>query len=303
MSWTLTGDLGDYLAAAGRFLRADPVQHTIELAAVEQMARGLGGFGSPGPLFGWWRPGDGPVTAAALHTPPYPVLVTPLPAGAAAALARGLLARGRALTGVNGSHAGSAGFAAAWAELTGAGSLVIRRSRLYRLGTLTPLAPLSPGPGPGRGSGPGGSGPGGAARRATAADRDLLIGWMAAFAAETGDSPGPSPAEIDDELSYGGLILWEADGVPVSVAGFKRPAAGVTRIGPVFTPPGQRRHGYAAAVTVAVTQAALDAGAAAVVLFTDLASPASNALYPRLGYQPVADRTMLGFTPGRPPGG
>jgi len=33
-----------------------------------------------------------------------------------------------------------------------------------------------------------------------------------------------------------------------------------------------------------------------VVLFTDLATEASNALYPRLGYQPVADLTVLGFT-------
>jgi GNAT superfamily N-acetyltransferase len=280
MAWTLTGDLGEYLAAAGGFLRSDPVQHTIELAAVEQMqVRGLAAFGSPGPLFGWWRPRDGPVTAAALHTPPYPMLVTPLPAGAAPPLARGLLARGRDPGGVNGEQLDSARFAAAWAELTGAGFRVIRRSRLYRLGTLTPLDPR----------------PDGAARVATAACRDLLISWMAAFAAETGDSPGPQPGEVDDELSYGGLTVWEADGVPVSVAGFKRPAAGVTRIGPVYTPPGQRRHGYAAAVTSAVTRAVLDAGADGVVLFTDLASQASNALYPRLGYQPVADRVMLSF--------
>jgi RimJ/RimL family protein N-acetyltransferase len=256
------------------------VLHTVELTAAETLqARGIAAFGSPGPLFGWWRPGDGPVTAAVLHTPPYPVLVTPLPAGAAPPLARGLLARGRALAGVNGEQTDSARFAAAWAELTGAGSRVLRRSRLYRLGTLTPLDP----------------GPDGAARVATAADRDLLISWMAGFAAETGDSPGPGPAEVDDELSYGGLTLWEADGVPVSAAGFKRQAAGMTRIGPVYTPPGQRRQGYAAAVTTAVTRAALDAGADGVVLFTDLASAASNALYPRLGYQPVADRIMLGF--------
>jgi GNAT superfamily N-acetyltransferase len=281
MAWTLTGDLGEYLAAAGEFLRSDPVQHTIELAAVEQMrARGVAAFGSPGPLFGWWRPGDGPVAAAALHTPPYPVLVTPLPAGAAPPLARAQLARGRAPGGVNGAQPDAVRFAAAWTELTGAGSRVIRRSRLFRLATLTPLAP----------------GPGGAARVATAADRDLVTSWMTEFAAETGGSPGPQPGETDDQLSNGRLTLWEADGVPVSVAGFKRPAAGVVRIGPVYTQPGQRRRGYAAAVTAAVTRAALDAGADGVVLFTDLATEASNALYPRLGYQPVADLTMLGFT-------
>jgi hypothetical protein len=113
MAWTLTGDLGEYLDAAGDFLRADPVQCTIELAAVEQMlARGTAAVASPGPLFGWWRPGAGPVTAAALHTPPYPLLLTPLPAGAAPPLARSLRALGRTLSGVNGQQADSARFAA-----------------------------------------------------------------------------------------------------------------------------------------------------------------------------------------------
>jgi RimJ/RimL family protein N-acetyltransferase len=281
MAWTLTGGLDEYLAAAGDFLRSDPVQHTIELAAVEQMlARGPGAFGSLGPLFGWWRPGSGPVTAAVLHTPPYPMLLTPLPAGAALPLARALLALGRDPGGVNGQEPDPARFAVAWADLTGASSRVTRRSRLFRLRTLTPLNP----------------GPDGAARVATASDRDLLVSWMAGFAAETGDSPGPQPGAIEDELGYGGLILWEAGGIRVAMAGIRRPAAGVVRVGPVYTPPDQRRHGYAAAATAAVSQAALDAGADGVVLFTDLASEASNALYPRLGYQPVADRVMLSFT-------
>ncbi len=51
----------------------------------------------------------------------------------------------------------------------------------------------------------------------------------------------------------------------------------------------------------AVTQAALDAGARQVVLYTDLANPTSNALYERLGYRPVEDRTELSFTPDGSP--
>jgi RimJ/RimL family protein N-acetyltransferase len=279
MAWTLTGDLAEYLAAAGDFLRSEPVQHTIELAAVETLqARGTTAFGSPDALFGWWRPGTGPVTATLFHTPPYPALLTPLPAGAAPPLARALLALGHDPIGVTADQRDSARFAAAWTDLTGARARVVRRSRLFRLGTLTPL-----------------DRPAGAARVATAADRDLLIAWLTDFSVETGDSPGPPPGTVDDELSYGGLTLWEADGIPVAVAGVRRPAAGVVRVGPVYTPPDQRRHGYAAAATGAVSQAALDAGAAGVVLFTDLASAASNGLYPRLGYQPVADRVMLSF--------
>jgi RimJ/RimL family protein N-acetyltransferase len=218
------------------------------------------------------------VAATLFHTPPYLMLLTPLPPGAAPPLARALLARGHDPLGVTAEQHDAARFAAAWTELTGARARVVRRSRLFRLGTLTPL-----------------DRPAGAARVATAADRDLLNAWLTDFFAETGDSPGPPPGTVDDELSYGGLTLWEAGGIPVAVAGVKRPAAGVVRVGPVYTPPGQRRHGYAAAATAAVSQAALDAGAAGVVLFTDLASAASNGLYPRLGYQPVADRVMLSF--------
>jgi FR47-like protein len=66
---------------------------------------------------------------------------------------------------------------------------------------------------------------------------------------------------------------------------------------PVYTPPALRGHGYAAGVTAAVSQAALDAGVEEVVLYTDLANPVSNALYERLGYRAVEDRVLLSFEP------
>ncbi len=80
---------------------------------------------------------------------------------------------------------------------------------------------------------------------------------------------------------------------PVAMAGSTRAVNGVVRVAGVYTPPAHRRHGYGGAVTAAASQAALDAGAAAVVLYTDLANPTSNALYARLGYEPMADRVVL----------
>ncbi len=100
-------------------------------------------------------------------------------------------------------------------------------------------------------------------------------------------------------LAYGGITVWEAGGVPVSVAGRTRAVAGMVRLGPVYTPPELRGHGYASAATAVVSQAALDAGLREVVLYTDLANPTSNGLYQRLGYQPVEDRVMLSFAPAR----
>jgi predicted GNAT family acetyltransferase len=102
-------------------------------------------------------------------------------------------------------------------------------------------------------------------------------------------------ALVEDRIGYGGLTLWEADGVPVSLAGLTRTVAGAVRVGPVYTPPALRGRGYAAAVTAAVSRAALGAGAREVLLFTDLANPTSNALYQRIGYVPVTDRVVLDF--------
>jgi predicted GNAT family acetyltransferase len=280
MAWTLTGSLDDYVATAGEFLRSRPVHNTIQLTALESLrARGALAFGDVPPLFGWWRSAAAEVTAALLHTPPYPVLLTRLPEHSADALAEALAAWGRQLPGVNAQPGDAAAFAAAWSGLTGASSQEFRRTRLFRLEQLRAPVPL----------------PRGAARVAAAADRDLLASWIDAFTKELADLAGPGRDTVDDRLSYGGLTLWEADGAAVSLAGVSRPTAGVVRVAPVYTPPGHRGRGYGGAVTAAVSQAALDAGAAHVVLFTDLANPTSNALYRRLGYRPVEDRVVLRF--------
>ncbi len=283
MAWTLTESLDACLACAGEFLRSRPVQHTVQLSVAESLRiRGASAFGETAPLFGWWS-AAGEVTAALLHTPPYQILLTRLPADAARLLAEDLAGRGRRLAGVTAEAGDAAAFAAAWSELTGEGWRELRRSRLFRLGHLEPPVPA----------------PDGAARVATPADRDLLESWFQAFAAETGEPGRRYRDAVDDRLSFGGLTLWEADGAAASLAGAQRQVAGVVRIAPVYTPPERRGRGYAGAVTAAVSQAALDAGAAHVVLFTDLANPTSNALYRRLGYRQAGDRVMLQFHPGR----
>ena len=280
MAWTLTEDLDDYLTIAGGFLRSRAVQNTIQLVALNSLrVHGPSAFGDVAPLFGWWQPNAGPVTAALMHTPPYPVLLTRLPEDSAGDLAKALASRGRQLPGVNAERCDAEAFATAWSRLTGAGWREFRRSRLFQLGQLTPADPPPPG----------------ASRVASAADRDLLERWLDAFRQELADLGAPGRGMLEDRISYGGLTLWDAGGAAVSLAGCSRPAEGVVRVGPVYTPREHRGRGYGGAVTAAVSQAALDAGASYVVLFTDRANPTSNALYQRLGYQPVEDRVVLEF--------
>jgi predicted GNAT family acetyltransferase len=74
--------------------------------------------------------------------------------------------------------------------------------------------------------------------------------------------------------------------------------AGMVRVDPVYTPAHLRGRGYAGAVTVEVSRAALTAGATDVVLYANPANPTSNALYQRLGYVPIADFVVYGFAQG-----
>jgi GNAT superfamily N-acetyltransferase len=282
MPWTISEDLDEFAAQAGPFLRERPARNTIELTVIETLrATGLHTFGEDAPLFGWWQPPGGPVAGACLQTPPFPLLLGGAPDPAVAELAASLAASGRELPGVNAGAAAAGQFAGHWRERTGATPAERMRNRLYRLGDLVPPRPAPPGQ----------------ARVAGGTDQDLLVDWFRAFGREAAVVADQDPVRaVRDRLGYGGLMLWEADAGPVAMAGLTRQVAGMTRVGPVYTPPGRRRRGYAGAVTAAVSQAALDAGAAEVLLFTDLANPASNSLYQRLGYQPVEDRVVLSFS-------
>jgi len=75
------------------------------------------------------------------------------------------------------------------------------------------------------------------------------------------------------------------DGTPVCMVAHSPTVAGVSRIGPVWTPPEHRRRGYAAAA--AATVAARLAERDRVVLFADLGNPTSTGVYLRIGFRPV----------------
>jgi GNAT superfamily N-acetyltransferase len=282
MSWFMTADTGEFLSVAGEFLRAEPARNSVMLTVTADLLAAGPREGPAGMLFGWWRPDAGPLAAAFMYTPGFPAMLSGMSETAAAVLARDLTAAGHRVPGVNAGQQAAAAFTAAWRDRTGDAVTVHRRMRLFRLARLVPPAP----------------GPAGTARLAVAADRDPIAEWFGAFAREVNDDPGHDHrADIDQRLGYGGITVWEDGGVPVSVACLTRAVGAMVRVGPVYTPPALRGKGYAGAATAAVSQAALDAGAREVVLYTDLANPTSNALYERLGYASVEDRVVLSFEP------
>lgn len=269
-------DVEEFVALAHPVLAADPLRHTMMLTVLDGLRV------DPATTAILLTLHESGVVGAALRTPPWPALVSAVPPPHAEAVEALLGEVDPALPGVAGPTPEAEAFAAARVARGGARIEVDRRMRLFALGHLAHPADVA-----------------GAGRTAYGADLELLGAWRRAFADEVdhGWRDALTPVEqVARKLRTGaGELLWEVGGQAVSHAAASAPVAGMSRVGPVYTPPEHRRHGYGGAVTAAASRWALDAGADRVLLFTDLANPTTNALYPQLGYRPVHDAVELRF--------
>ncbi|MEU1185581.1 GNAT family N-acetyltransferase [Streptomyces sp. NPDC005820] len=279
--WHLTHDLDAFLDRAGDFLASRPAQHTVPLTVLDTLRRrGANVYGEEAPVFGVLET-DGGVEAVFLRTPPYWINLTSLTEEQAETLAARLASDGHRLPGVFAERATADAFVEAWKRRTGAEAGLSKAQRLYRLGELTPPAPM----------------PAGASRIAVAADRAQLIRWIDEFGESIGERGlQDSGALADARIAHGGALFWETpDGTPVSLAAVTPEVVGQVRVTTVYTPAHLRGRGYAGAATAEASRAVRAAGAREVLLFTDLANPTSNGLYQRIGYRPVADFAVYRF--------
>ncbi|WP_245690781.1 GNAT family N-acetyltransferase [Sinosporangium album] len=267
----MTPDITRFPESAETWLLHDTVRNTVVLTVLNGVRAGLW---VEDPLLAWYERG-GDVHGLACHTPPHNLLLPDLSLELVGSLAAELIDMNRKLPGVSGPLPAAEAFAAHWWRP----ERRRRAERLYRLGTLTgPTAP-----------------PVGRARTATADDLPTLVSWITDFEREAGIATpvDPTPA-ISRRLTRAELVWWETgDGRPAALAAASTPIAGMSRVGPVYTPPELRGHGYGSAVTDAVTRHALSRGAREVLLFTDLANPTSNRLYQRLGYEADLDYASI----------
>lgn len=168
---------------------------------------------------------DDVVAGVALQTDPRRRLVlSAMSPDAAAAVATAVYGGGRALPGVVGPVPAAGEFATAWTGLTGQRSDLAMGQRLYRLDHVNPPIGVP-----------------GAVRNARQDEGQLVSRWATAMADDIGlDSSDRDPHladEITRRVTEGRISVWEVAGEVVSMAGPTRPAAGVVRIGLVYTRP------------------------------------------------------------------
>jgi predicted GNAT family acetyltransferase len=236
----------------------------------------------------WWVVTDNDVVVAmAMRTSPFAMVLAPMSHDAARLLGEAVGRLDDDLPGLSGSREVVddvlEGYRAAGSPGSKRATHVGRHDLMYELDTLT--TPIVEGHG----------------RLAHRHEVESLARMFTQFVDEVELSPlslADAREGVVKAVNEGSLFCWEHDGAVVSFAGHAPVVhAGATlvgRVGPVYTPPDFRRHGYASAITALVSQHLVDQGAR-VMLFTDASNPTSNAIYQVLGYRLIDELVDVRF--------
>jgi len=265
---------GRVLDEAADFLASDPVRHNLILALLHNRVA------HPEPGRYWIvLVGDAPAGVVFQSPLDFIATMTPMSDDAVTATVDAIVGYGVQLPGASGEAGTVARFAGHWAERTKTAACPVQAQRIYEVERPIPAYPVPGDP-----------------RQATDGDRDILVSWLRALQAETGDPPGEAATVIERRLAAGHLWLWHDDG-PVAIAGLSDPVAGVVRMGPVYTPPQLRNRGYASALVAEVSSATRAKGLRCI-LYTDLGNPTSNSIYRKVGFRAVAEALRYRFDTG-----
>jgi uncharacterized protein len=264
-----------FLARAGDFLRAHEAEHNLALGLLGRLVAEPRLYGHDPAFVVAEEAGD--VVGCLLRTPPHGVVLSRFTAlEGVDAVAEAVLDMHPGLPGAVGPVEVTARFASAWCSATGSEARIGVRQRVHAASVVHELPRAS-----------------GRMRPATPLDEETVVAWLVAFAdealagtAHVESAEATFRRRLDDP--DGEWLLWD-DGGPVSLAAYGNPTPSGTRVGPVYTPPEHRGRGYATSLVAELTAERLAAGLSFCFLFTNLANPTSNAIYARIGYEPVAD--------------
>ena len=263
-------DVRAFLGRAEPWLLREEQRYGLLLGIAYQVLSGAHRYRAPI----YWatiEEGDASLVGCAFRTPPHQVGVTALPPAAIEPLVASLRETYLNLPGVAGPEATANAFANAWTTRFGGKWWLEQRQRLHSL-TRVQL-PTAPAPG--------------ALRLALAPDVPVVRAWMAGFIRETGARQvGADAAErlIEERR----LHIW-VDGQPRCMVSAVRDTPNTAGIGAVYTPPQFRKRGYASIAVATLSRELLDSGRRSCFLSTDVANPVSNAIYARVGYEPLDD--------------
>ncbi len=267
-------DVGAFLDRAAPWLLQSEQRYGLLLGVATQVRGGAHHYRQPI----YWATveehsdsGEPAIVGCAFRTPPHQVGVTALPAAAIEPLVASLREAYANVPGVGGPEPTATAFAAEWTGRFGGSWSVHLHQRLHTLTAVT--FPSSPAPG--------------LLRVALEPDVPVARAWMSGFIREA--HVRHLGADTGERLIAEGRLYFWVDGQPRCMVGAVRDTPNTTGVAAVYTPRQFRNRGYATIAVATLSQQLLDTGRKSCFLYTDRANPVSNAVYRRVGYEPLDD--------------
>ena len=220
-----------------------------------------------------------------MRTAPHMLVISPMPPDGVGLAAAAVLEHDPGVPGVSGPRAVVQYFVEQLVERSDGrvGATLDRGTLVYVLGLLTVPTPFS-----------------GFCRVASDDDFELLRLWWIGFGEDTVTEMYGYEESLRASITEGRIFLWCDDDRPVCAVAHSpvvvTPGGSVARIGPVYTPPSERRQGFAGVLTATVSLKLREQGFG-LMPFTDAANPTSNGVYTRLGYEEIAEIDEYAFVP------
>ncbi|MCC7440590.1 MAG: GNAT family N-acetyltransferase [Bdellovibrionales bacterium] len=214
------------------------------------------------------------VHTVALQTPPNPLIITAGDQESIGLIAQELATRKAKLPGVVGPGDEAEFFAQEWKRHTGSGAALAQQQIIFEISRIRAERPKE-----------------GSFRMMHDNELPVAAEWLGRFAAEALPHEVHSPEQLREaaqkRIRSHELFVLEVGGAPVSMAGLAEPTRNGIRINAVYTPHENRRKGYSTACVGSLVSQQLAHGRKSCFLYADAASPASIALYLRLGFLEV----------------
>lgn len=270
----------DFVQRVESFLLQREVEHNLILGLCSELLSGNSTYKQP-PFHCVVETQNGQVVGAAFRTPPHNLILSHFDEIAAIPLVvDACLEAGQEINGVLGKSELSIAFMESWRSHTYRSFTLKMRQMIHQLNHVIPARTVK-----------------GGLLIAQLSDLEMLECWRSAFEMEVhGKRKGIWFTPIVRNAMKKRLAIRPAyhflwwDGLhPVCWVCYRPTTENVVRVAPVYTPPSHRGRGYASALVGAVSQMVLDLGYRKSSLYTDLTNPTSNAIYRRLGYEPLCE--------------
>jgi GNAT superfamily N-acetyltransferase len=269
-------DARAFLDRAEDWLLLREAEYNVVLGITDRLLRGDHPWTSP--IYLATVETNGRVSGCAWRTPPHKLGLTRLPMESIPLLANDVAEVYSDIPGVLAPVAEGTEFAKCWSRSRDADWSLGIRQRIFSLEQVKSTSiPV-----------------GGTLQRAEAADLPLVAEWGAGFSRDTGIEDFDPLPYSEHLIRNGAVYLWQ-DHEFRSMAAAVGTTPNGTRVGYVYTPPSFRGRGYATATVTSLSRLLLDGRRRFCFLYADLANPTSNAIYQRIGYQPIAEVADIWF--------